>query len=94
MKGDGLMLTLPREAIDAIANRAAEIVLERLASADTPPPVSPYLTADEAAAYARCDRQRIYDLRSSGRLTRLGHGGRALILRTELDKLIAKGSDR
>jgi excisionase family DNA binding protein len=50
---------------------------------------SPYLNVDEAAEYLRCDRQRIYDLVSSGRLTRLKDGSRLLLLRQDLDNHVA-----
>jgi excisionase family DNA binding protein len=46
---------------------------------------------DQAAAYIASSKQRIYDLRSSGRLTRHGDGRRALISRAELDQLISGG---
>ena len=48
-------------------------------------PLSPYMTTDEAAEYARCSRQRIYDLVSQGRLARYKDGARTLVLRDELD---------
>lgn len=87
-----LSIELPAELLEQLAHRAAEIVVERLQAAQ--PNGSPYLTIAEAADYARCTRQRIYDLRSSGRLTRHGDGTRALILRTELDDLLARRPDR
>jgi excisionase family DNA binding protein len=52
---------------------------------------SPYLTIPEACEYARMSRQRIYDLRSSGRLSRSGDGSSARVLRAELDALISNG---
>jgi excisionase family DNA binding protein len=45
--------------------------------------------ADEAAEYLRCDRQRIYDLVSSRRLTKLKDGSRVLLFRAELDEYVA-----
>lgn len=47
--------------------------------------VSPYMTPAEAASYARCSRQRIYDLRSDGTLGDHGDGRKALVDRAELD---------
>src|SRR3954453_7476972 len=75
------------ELAEAVAERAAELVLERLGQ---PAEVgsSPYLNVGEAAAYLRCERQRIYDLLSSRRLTKLKDGSRVLVLRAELDALI------
>lgn len=80
-------ISLPPDAIETIAQRAAEIVL---ATIGRPAPATPYMTVAEAADYLRCSRQRIYDLRSSGRLSRLGDGGRALVAREELDALVGK----
>jgi hypothetical protein len=78
-------LELPNDVVEAIAQRAAEIVLERSAPVEE----SPYFTVEEAAAFLRCRPQRIYNLRSDGRLSRLTDGGRALILRAECEKLVA-----
>ncbi len=47
------------------------------------------LTVKEAAGYLRCTPQRIYELRSDGRLPRTREGGRALVWRRDLDALIA-----
>jgi excisionase family DNA binding protein len=77
-------IPVPPEVIEAIAERAAEIVLTTLAA--TNGPTSPYLTIVEAADYLRCKRQRIDDLLSSGRLTRHKDGTRTLVSRAELDR--------
>ena len=61
-----LELTVPAELVEQIAARAAELMLER----HEPDPRSRWMTVAEAAEHARCDVQRIYDLRSDGRLTR------------------------
>ena len=79
--------TLPVEVVEQIAQRAAEIVLERLAADDG----QRWLTVDQAAAYIGAKPQRVYDLRSSGRLSRHGDGGRALVDRRELDRLVGGG---
>jgi excisionase family DNA binding protein len=81
-----IIVALDPAVTESVAVRAAAIVLERLRQAD---PVSPYMTVAEAAAYARCKRQRIYDLLSSRRLTRYKDGSRALILRAELEAHLA-----
>lgn len=75
-------LTLDDEALAAIA-----AALPR----ETAEPESPYLTIPEACEYARMSRQRVYDLRSSGRLSRSGDGSSARVLRAELDALIRNG---
>jgi excisionase family DNA binding protein len=41
-----------------------------------------HLSVGEAAEYLACDKQRIYDLLSSHRLTKLKDGSRVLLLRT------------
>jgi excisionase family DNA binding protein len=79
----GVWLPFTPELIEAIAQRAAAIVLERLNGSDDA--ASPYMTIPEAAVYARCKRQRIDDLLSAQRLTRHKEGSRTLILRAELE---------
>ena len=86
----GLSIALPDEVLDALVDLVAARVLEQLSARD-PEPVGRWLTVGEAAAYLRCGRQRIYDLRSAGRLSRHGDGRKALIDRHELDAL-ATGS--
>ena len=81
-----LTLNLPEPLLQALAERAAAIVLDHLQAA---PAGSPYLTIKEAAEYARCKRQRIDDLLSARRLTRYKDGRRTLILRAELDAHLA-----
>jgi excisionase family DNA binding protein len=73
--------------VELVAERAVELVLERLESAMADR--SPYLNVEEAADYLRCDRQRIYDLFSSRRLTKHKDGSRVLVLRSECDELVA-----
>ena len=51
---------------------------------------SPYMTTEEAAAYLRCDRGRIHDLTRLGRLTRHKEGRRVLLLREEVEALVAR----
>jgi excisionase family DNA binding protein len=82
-----LSLTLPPALTEAIARRAAELVLQQLQVG--PDQASPYLTIPEAAAYARCKRQRIDDLLSARRLTRHKDGRRTLVLRAELEAHLA-----
>jgi len=80
-------VVLPTEVVDEIVKRVTEHVLEALA-AQHAEPLPTYLTVGEAAEYLRCSRQRIYDLRSSGQLSRLGDGRRALVSRVELDAIV------
>jgi len=88
-----LTFTLPPEAVEEIAQRVAEIMLERQADHRGRNSGSRWATIDEAADYLRCSRQRVYDLRSSGRLSRHGDGGRALVDRRELDRLVEEAYD-
>lgn len=80
-----LEVELPDDFLEAIAARAADLVSERLESE----PASPYLSIPEAAEYLRSSRQRVYDLLSSGRLTRFKDGARVLVSRVELDRYLA-----
>ena len=84
---NGLTLTLSAEQLAELEDRVAARVLASL----KPAPESPYLAVDEAAAYLRCSRQRIYDLLSEGRLSRHKDGARVLSRRDELDRHVGGG---
>jgi excisionase family DNA binding protein len=75
---------LPDEFLDQVAAKVAAILESRQA----PSAPKRWLTIDEAADYIGSSRKRVYDLRSSGRLSRTGDGTRVLVDRIELDKLI------
>jgi excisionase family DNA binding protein len=78
-------LKLPEDVVEAIAQRAAAIVLDQLREESRrPSTASPYVTISEAAELLRCKRQRIDDLLSSRRLTRIKDGSRTLIARDEI----------
>jgi excisionase family DNA binding protein len=49
---------------------------------------SRYLTTAEAAEFLRCKPQRIHDLLSARRLTRLKEGRRTLVVREEVEALL------
>lgn len=91
MSADPLALTFPLEAVEAIAARAAELVLEQLReSAQVANGVTPkYLSPADAATYIGKSRQRIYDLVTVGRLTRLKDGTSVLVSVEELDAYLA-----
>lgn len=80
-----LVIDLPNELVDAIAERAAAIVLDRLSVHDQPE----FLTVPRAAAYIDAKPQRIRDLLSQRRLTTYKDGGRTLVSRVELDAHLA-----
>ena len=82
-------LVLDDETLDELARRVAAILRGEVERA--PEPRSEYLSVDEACQLLRCRPQRIYDLRSSGRLTRYGDGSRALVSRAELEAYLAGG---
>jgi excisionase family DNA binding protein len=73
--------------VKVIAERAAEIVLERLSASS---PTSPYLSVAEAAERIRAKPQRVHDLLSARRLTRYKDGRRTLVSREELDAYIVR----
>ena len=75
-----LTLSVPPALLEEVARMAAELVAERL----TPQPVSEFLTVPETAEILRAKPQRVYDLLSDGRLTRLKDGSRVLISRAEV----------
>jgi excisionase family DNA binding protein len=84
----GLTLQLGQEALEQIAQRAADILAERSA------PVPEYLTPQEAADYMRCSKQRVYDLTSAGRLKVCKDGARNLYRRVDLDAYLSDGGQR
>lgn len=56
-------------------------------------PPSPYMTVEEAALYLRCRRQRIDDLLSQRRLSRIKDGARTLVSRAELEAYLRRSAD-
>lgn len=86
----GVQLTLSDEFLEELVERVTARVLEHL-DVERPEP-SPFLSVEQACAFlGGCSRQRIYDLRSSGRLGRYGDGTRVLISRAELQEHVRKG---
>jgi excisionase family DNA binding protein len=80
----GLAFPVPDEWLEAIAERVVELLAER-PEISRRGELSPYFNIAEAADYLRTNRQRIYDLLSDGRLTRLKDGSRVLVSRAELE---------
>jgi excisionase family DNA binding protein len=88
-------LTVTEELVEAIAQRAAELVLAELADLRGPAAEEPpLLSVEEAADFLRADRQRVYDLCSSGRLERVKDGARTLIRRSDLEAHLNGGQRR
>jgi excisionase family DNA binding protein len=89
-----LSVACPPTVIEAIAQRAAEIVLA-LQSGDAPEEAeSPYMSIGEAAQYLRCSRQRIDNLLSARRLTRIKEGRRTLVDRREVEQYLVRAPRR
>ena len=86
---------LPASALDLLldefVDRVADRVVHRL-GAHGPRPVTELLSLTEAAEVLRCKPQRIYQLRSTGRLPRTVEGGRAIVRRSDLERLIEEDS--
>jgi excisionase family DNA binding protein len=78
LNGARVPVVLDDEALRAIA----ELVRDALPTETTP--ASPFYTVREAAEFLRCDRQRVDDLLSQRRLTRVKDGARTLVRRDEL----------
>jgi excisionase family DNA binding protein len=76
---NGLALGVPPELIEAIAERTAELLAERL-----PDKPEPYLNVEQAAEYLAATTDRIYDLRRQG-LPHFKDGTRLLFRREDLD---------
>jgi excisionase family DNA binding protein len=75
-------LVVPPEVVQLIADKVAECLLDQLQ------PEDPWLDVDEAAAYLRCKRKRIYDLTSTDRLRVAKDGSRSLFKRAWLDEAL------
>ena len=83
-------IAFPAELVEAIAERAAQIAVEKLLgeSRERDRAGSPYLTVPQAAEYLGCkSRQRVDDLLSSRRLTRFKDGRRTLVSRARTTTL-------
>jgi excisionase family DNA binding protein len=76
----GITFAMSPEAVELIARRAAELVLEQQAQ------TSPWLTTREAAEYLRWPQSRIEKLAAANAIPRRKHEGRNLFHRAELDE--------
>jgi excisionase family DNA binding protein len=75
--------------LDEFVDRVAERVALRLRDRDAEP-TTDLLSVSEAAQVLRCKPRRVYDLRSAGRLPRTVEGGRAVVRRSDIEKLVAE----
>lgn len=78
------------EEFTALAGRVAQ--LEQRLAVTASQSESPYLTVFEAAELLRCRRQRVDDLLSQRRLSRLKDGSRTLVSRVEVEEYLRSSS--
>jgi hypothetical protein len=83
--GESLSLDVPPELVEAIAERAAELVLERRSNR------TPWMTRPEAAAYMRLPESRLEKDRG---IPCHHEGRRVLYHRGELDAYLSSKLDR
>jgi excisionase family DNA binding protein len=75
--------------LDELVDRVADRVVQRLGSVPSSR-TAELLSIAEAAELLRCKPQRVYDLRSSGRLPRTVEGGRAVVRRADVERLVSE----
>jgi excisionase family DNA binding protein len=73
-------LPVPDALLDALAERVADRLAQRIA-----PAPEPYLTVEEAAAYLRRPKSRIYELVAARRLRHCRDGRTLLFRHADLD---------
>jgi excisionase family DNA binding protein len=83
-----LTLDVPPDLVEAIAQRAAEIVAARLGPAER----EPWMNSEQAAAYLGCKRQRIHELVHERRLTYRKDGSRLLFRPSDLERYVERGA--
>ena len=84
--GTNLALAVPLELVEAIAERAAEMLAERRG-----PELEAWIGVEEAAEHLACPKSRVYGLSSAGRIPHRKDGSRLLFRRSELDEWIDRG---
>ncbi len=84
-----LQLAVPAEVLDALAERAAAIVVNQIEAE-----AEPWLDVPAAAAHLACGKSRIYALTSAGRIPHHRDGSRLLFRRTELDAWVRAGGEQ
>lgn len=89
MTGDmGIRALLPPEAVEAIAERAAELLAERAALT---PADQGFIDVDGASHYLACPKSRVYSLVSARRIPHHRDGSRLLFDRQELHAWVLAG---
>jgi excisionase family DNA binding protein len=84
-----LELTLPPEVLEALAQRAAELVVGMVAAG--PARAEPWISVEQAAAHLCCPKSRVYSLVSARRIPYQKDGSRVLFKASELDAWVAEG---
>jgi len=82
---NNLALSVPDQLVEAVAQRAAEIVLDRLPQSDG------FMGACGAADFLACPVSRIYALVSSKKIPHHRDGSRLLFDRSELREYVRNG---
>jgi hypothetical protein len=89
----GVTLDFPPELVERIAERAAEIVAERMGASGGE--AGEWLRgADRIAAYLGCSPSRVYALHSARRLPVEKDGAAIVARRSDLDVWVREGGDR
>jgi excisionase family DNA binding protein len=83
-----LALTLPDDVVEAIAARAAELVLEQLDNENGAG--SPWLSLAEAAQYLGVSTRQLQRLVARGKVRSTTVGRRRLLHRDDLDEAMAR----
>ena len=73
------------DVVERVAIRVAELLDERGRPGGV---TGDLLSVAEAAEVLRCKPQRVYDLRCAGRLPKTTEGGRAVVRRSDIDRLV------
>lgn len=80
----GFELSIPEDLVERIAERAAELVLERLKIVESEPP---WLTLDQAAERLGCSVDAVRMRAKRGRLESRHNGRRVYVSRRSVDEL-------
>ena len=83
-----LALEVPPALVEAVAERVADLLVERLPAQRS---AEPWLDVDAAAAYIAAKPHRLYDIVAEGRLRCAKDGRRSLFRREWLDDYLLGG---
>ena len=83
--GSALSLAVPSELVEAVAERVAELLVERLPMQGP----APWLDVDGAAEYLSCPKSRVYEFIAAKRVRHFRDGRRVLFRREDLDAALS-----